>query len=995
MGKRFAVAAAVLVAGLLGTAPLLGAAGASTDPSVTKHVTTFDDIAPLRLESDPPVPSVPPFDQGYVPGSVSPCNTFFGIPGVSFPQWTYVGPQPQALDGEVTNAPFVMTDDSPFDHHSRDRNVYIYPYPQSAYLLAAPGNFQTGEESERGRIEMEWESAALPAWATPAWGDHVHVEGGHIWDCAHADVSDGYRTEIHPPLVAMSIRDAADGWPNNVNPVLPTRPGWVDTMPGLGSVPVPVTRADVFGSSDGGEALEQENCFYHPCSVPDWYQPLAIKSYDFFVPAPPKPDQDAQLITKLIKRPFPNCASDSSNHNDCGSLDVLKNTNRITFTNTPTGVAVHVNFDNFTEPQSLLYGFGFTLEVGWNRPAAFIPDRVKVTVEKVHIKTTMDDAGNGPAAEWEIAAMIGDNFKHLLLTETNGDGVGYEWNESVPTTKDVDVGDYGIKGSGPECALQTDSGTDPGPCQKVFEVTLPPGEPLRISFRAEEDDAGANFNNPAGAVERILTDNYAIGQKTEWFQEKSSAGDIELDGDCDPDACASITYKIENDPIPAPPLTTHVEGTPLIDDGVDKWVTSATPVHLTTTAPAGNASDLLEIHARFWRTGTQPPPETICGSGVGTADCTLHLDKQDGQDGQYTIEYWGVDATKGAIERTQSLSFRLDNTAPTSTASISGTFVRGWYNTPVTVTLAASDGTGVGVDHIGFVVDPPGFLLPYSSPFDVSSDSASHTVSASAADKLTNTEPLAQKASFAIDRTPPKLTISDAFDGAFHYTQDELVNGMFTNGSMLQIAYASSDVLSGMWQVRVDGTPMGFSGTTVLSVPSGVSTHTLVGEDVAGNLTTLTFAIVSVTPLANPDPQGAGTWKNVPPNSTLLDEVNIVSRAFGAPTNRFADVTPANYASYLTPGANPTLDQKVARELLVAWLNLVSGREPASRAIDLKTVNGWWHVVTNTGGQNGTSATTALNLVRESERRLEDVPPSPYLDLVQTLLEKLNADKLK
>src|SRR5262249_14038521 len=162
----------------------------------------------------------------------------------------------------------------------------------------------------------------------------------------------------------------------------------------------------------------------------------------------------------------------------------------------------------------------------------FIPDRVKVTVEKVHIKTTMDDAGNGPAAEWEIAAMIGDEFKHLLLTETNGNGVGYEYNEGVPTTNGVDVGDYGIKGSVPGCALKSDSGTDPGPCQKEFVVTLIPGAPLRIHFRAEEDDAGANFNNLAGAVEHIVTSNYAFGERTEWFQELSSSGKIDVDSDC-------------------------------------------------------------------------------------------------------------------------------------------------------------------------------------------------------------------------------------------------------------------------------------------------------------------------------------------------------------------------------------------------------------------------------------------------------------------------------
>jgi hypothetical protein len=38
---------------------------------------------------------------------------------------------------------------------------------------------------------------------------------------------------------------------------------------------------------------------------------------------------------------------------------------------------------------------------------------------------------------------------------------------------------------------------------------------------------------------------------------------------------------------------------------------------------------------------------------------------------------------------------------------------------------------------------------------------------------------------------------------------------------------------------------------------------------------------------------------------------------------------------------------------------------------------------------------TALNLVRESERRLEDVPPTPYLATIQTLLEKLSTNKLK
>jgi hypothetical protein len=83
---------------------------------------------------------------------------------------------------------------------------------------------------------------------------------------------------------------------------------------------------------------------------------------------------------------------------------------------------------------------------------------------------------------------------------------------------------------------------------------------------------------------------------------------------------------------------------------------------------------------------------------------------------------------------------------------------------------------------------------------------------------------------------------------------------------------------------------------------------------------------------------------------------------------------------------------KTARALLAAWLNLVSGREPAAQTVDLKSVSDWPTVVTNTGGQQDPSVTTALNLVRESERRLEEA--SPPLDTIQKLLEKLNAKKL-
>jgi hypothetical protein len=223
---------------------------------------------------------------------------------------------------------------------------------------------------------------------------------------------------------------------------------------------------------------------------------------------------------------------------------------------------------------------------------------------------------------------------------------------------------------------------------------------------------------------------------------------------------------------------------------------------------------------------------------------------------------------------------------------------------------------------------------------------------------------------------------------------------MFTNATSLSVSYAASDALSGVYAVRLDGTTIGSpNGTTTVALPAGISTHTLVAEDVAGNLTTLTFSVVSISLLAGitAAPQGAGFWKNAVPKNytsaqlgTFLAEVDVASRAFGVPDNRYADATLVSYQSYLAVNLNAVIDLKVRRDLLGAWLNLVAGLEPAGQKIDVKST-GWQTVVTNTGGS---SVTTALNLVWESERRLEANPSDTLLGTIQTLLDKLNTSQL-
>src|SRR2546427_5153236 len=48
--------------------------------------------------------------------------------------------------------------------------------------------------------------------------------------------------------------------------------------------------------------------------------------------------------------------------------------------------------------------------------------------------------------------------------------------------------------------------------------------------------------------------------------------------------------------------------------------------------------------------------------------------------------------------------------------------------------------------------------------------------------------------------------------------------------------------------------------------------------------------------------------------SQLLDEVNVVSRAFGAPDNRYAEASLLNYQSYLDVNPNSVADLKRSEE---------------------------------------------------------------------------------
>jgi hypothetical protein len=118
---------------------------ALTDPAFTKHDTTFDNL-------QPPVPYdenvAPP--GGYLPSAQSTCTS----PGTGIidPQWRLVGGTDHitTLEGQVTSSKLAW-DDNQADHHTRDRNFFVFPDIDFAHLMSF-GNFSLGEPNEHGRM---------------------------------------------------------------------------------------------------------------------------------------------------------------------------------------------------------------------------------------------------------------------------------------------------------------------------------------------------------------------------------------------------------------------------------------------------------------------------------------------------------------------------------------------------------------------------------------------------------------------------------------------------------------------------------------------------------------------------------------------------------------------------------------------------------------------------------------------------------------------------
>ncbi|MCA1814545.1 MAG: hypothetical protein LC624_11460 [Halobacteriales archaeon] len=181
--------------------------------------------------------------------------------------------------------------------------------------------------------------------------------------------------------------------------------------------------------------------------------------------------------------------------------------------------------------------------------------------------------------------------------------------------------------------------------------------------------------------------------------------------------------------------------------GATGWFTSPVTVAFTATDdPANNTYITSGVNARSY--SVDNGADQTCGA---TGSCSVLLNV----DGIHPVKY-SADDLAGNKAATKTLTVKLDQVAPATTASVQGTAGNaGWYLGDATVSLAATDATS-GVNATKFRVDG-GALGAYTGPFAVSGEPC-HAVDYFSTDNAGNVE-ATQTLQVCIDMSPPVVRV--------------------------------------------------------------------------------------------------------------------------------------------------------------------------------------------------------------------------------------------
>ncbi len=385
-------------------------------------------------------------------------SLFDQLPALN-PEWAPVvnGSSPLSVPVMVHGAAVeshVSREDFPAGHVTFDQNIELQLDAADASFLASGNYFAPNLHDGKPTLELEWETGSYPAWAWAGEGDRVVALGRWIFDCGHPDPIPGLKQGTTIPC--LTDADAPAGVPcigavfnyrSEMHPpqgVAVIRSGGAAKLRDAGRA-VPVTRADVYVSADGGgagdacvvthktslNAILGAPCFplHAPLALlpPGAAAPLNSRDFSFDVPLPAV-SGGADPILDVIGRPTP-------------ALGTTPVTPQLRVVPHLEGANPHYEVTVLmTQPvgNHMPTGFAATMLAGWQRlPASPL----------VHLRVTLDGVTvNRPLKPTDLPVTIPPGWK--MEAELNGawqqvgglDGIGAgSTGLTVPIATSYDV----------------------------------------------------------------------------------------------------------------------------------------------------------------------------------------------------------------------------------------------------------------------------------------------------------------------------------------------------------------------------------------------------------------------------------------------------------------------------------------------------------------------------------------------------------------------------
>ena len=348
-------------------------------------------------------------------------------------------------------------------------------------------------------------------------------------------------------------------------------------------------------------------------------------------------------------------------------------------------------------------------------------------------------------------------------------------------------------------------------------------------------NAGVGANGWARDLDKIFTNLYVVDSwdKATWQTVSASNGTIGAGLGTPrvpwaPDFGQSPPPPPPGDSTP-PSSTVSLAGT----QGSAGWYRSSVTATISATdVGSGVASIHIRVDGGSW--STYHSPTTISGTG------------------SHTVEFYATDGA-GNNEATQSTTFAIDASAPSTLAALSGTAgSANWYRSAVGVTLTATD-SGSGLAGIQVRKDG-GAWATYVSPLSISGD-GSHSVDYYATDVAGNTEGTRSQ-SIRIDTVNPSTTVS--------------VSGTVSGNGYLSpvtVTLSATDAMSGLQTIsyRING-GAGWTYTAPFRVAGNGSYQVeYAATDQAGNAETAHVLALELTPSSG----GGGGGMHEPPVTTF------------------------------------------------------------------------------------------------------------------------------